>query len=74
MTTSSETKVYIDAKEFLIHNVNIEKGKVDFNKSIEVVSEIKQKTEEYLDNLLKSNPEFLNVPEKKKNEEEEDEN
>jgi hypothetical protein len=74
MTTNCETKVYIDEKEISLYSTNIEGGKIDFNKTLEIVSEIKEKTDEFFTNLLKNNPEYLNVPEKKKNDEEEDEN
>jgi len=74
MTSNCETKVHIDEKEISLLSMSIEGGKIDFNKTLEIVSEIKEKTDEFFTNLLKNNPEYLNVPEKKKNDEEEDEN
>lgn len=74
MTTHHETKVYIDEKEILLLNNNIESGKVDFNATLEIITEIKEKTDEFFTNLLKNNPEYLNVPEKKKNEDEDYDN
>ena len=55
MNSTSEIKVYIDEKEFLINNLNYDQGKLDIDTTINFVSEIRKKTDEFLDNLLKIN-------------------
>ena len=73
MNSTSEIKVYIDEKEFLINNLNYDQGKLDIDTTINFVSEIRKKTDEFLDNLLKINPQFIFQDKKLKTEDEDEE-
>ena len=74
MNTTCETKVYINEKEYLLNYINVDKAKVDIDMSINFVAELKNETDEFLDNLLKNNPQFLTLDKKSKNEDDDEEN